>query len=76
MNYVLQMIILYLFIILDAALNTNDDYDIDNDNNIIKVYTTEDIKTEMGLEREDLVALAYFLGLILDYSLPYLKIQR
>ena len=70
------MIILYLFIILDAALNTNDDYDIDNDNNIIKVYTTEDIKTEMGLEREDLVALAYFLGLILDYSLPYLKIQR
>ena len=27
-----------------------------------QVYLAEDVKKEMGLEREDLVALAYFLG--------------
>ena len=26
------------------------------------MYLAEDVKSEMGLEREDLVALAYFLG--------------
>ena len=33
-----------------------------NDKKYVEVYLSKDIKKEIGLEREDLIALAFFLG--------------
>ena len=37
------------------------------DKKFVEVYATKDVKQELGLDREDLIALAFFLGIICVY---------